>query len=708
MWDRGSAWQRGRTPSDGKSAGERYGRSRSTFDFQAADVNGFGIPGAVLPFLPPPDDSRAEYAIADASALLRRLPIGAEVLPGRGVHFRVWAPECTRAEVVIESTEREDSRLSAGFALGAETDGYFSALVSDAAAGMLYRFRLDGGEALHPDPVSRFQPSGPDGPSQIVDPATFAWTDHDWQGRALEGQILYELHVGTFTPEGTWEAAARELPALAAAGITAVEVMPVAEFSGRFGWGYDGVDLFAPTRLYGTPDDFRRFVDRAHALGLAVLLDVVYNHFGPDGCHLKAYSRHYFTDRYDNEWGEAVNFDGEASGPVREFFVANARYWIEEFHLDGLRLDATQQMFDAGPDHVIAAIARAVRAAAGGRHTLIVCENEPQHTKLLRTPEAGGYGTDALWNDDFHHAAVVAVTGRNEAYYTDYLGTPQELVSLAKRGWLYQGQRYKWQGKRRGTPTCDVRPPAFVNYLENHDQIANSRAGARLHQVTTPGRYRAITALQLLSPGTPMLFQGQEFAASSPFLFFADHKPELADAVRKGRAEFLSQFPSIATAEARSALADPGEESTFLRCKLNPAERDEHREAYALHCDLIRLRREDPVFSAQGARGVDGAVLGQEAFVLRYFGHGSDDRLVLINLGRDLCLDVVPEPLLAPPEGCSWHVIWSSEDVRYGGSGTPPVETDAGWHVSGHAALVLAPQAAQVEDEGTLTHHGAQ
>jgi maltooligosyltrehalose trehalohydrolase len=311
-----------------------------------------------------------------------------------------------------------------------------------ARTGMRYSLRLDQGEAALPDPASRFQPEGPHGPSEIVDPGDFAWTDGAWRGRTREQLVIYEMHVGTFTPDGSWEAASRELRALAELGITCLEIMPVAEFPGRFGWGYDGVNLFAPTRLYGRPIDFRRFVDRAHAHGIAVILDVVYNHFGPDGNYLKLFSAAYFTDRYDNEWGEAINFDGPESGPSREFFVANAGYWIDEHHLDGLRLDATQAIFDRSEDHIIAAVARQVRSAGRGRTTFVVAENEPQHAKLARPAERGGYGLDALWNDDFHHSAMVALTGRHEAYYSDYRGRPHEFVAAAKHGFLYQGQRY--------------------------------------------------------------------------------------------------------------------------------------------------------------------------------------------------------------------------------------------------------------------------
>jgi maltooligosyltrehalose trehalohydrolase len=616
----------------------------------------------------------------------RRLPVGAELVRRGEVHFRVWAPRYSRVDVAIE---REGAAQRV--ALTAEGNGYFSGLAHEVDATALYRYHLDGSERNYPDPASRFQPDGPHGPSRIVDPSAYRWSDGAWRGIAREGQVLYEMHVGTFTREGTWRAAAGELRELASLGITVIEMMPVADFAGRFGWGYDGVDLFAPTHLYGEPDDLRYFVDQAHAAGIGVILDVVYNHLGPDGCYLCEFSRDYFTDRYDNEWGDAINFDGESSAPVREFFIANARYWIDEFHMDGLRLDATQQIFDSSTPHVIAEITRAVRDAAGERSVLIVAENEPQDVQLVRSREQGGYGVDALWNDDFHHSAMVAATAHNEAYYTDYRGTPQELISSVKRGYLYQGQRYKWQKKRRGTASLGLPYCTFVNFLQNHDQVANSATGARLHELTSPGNYRALTAFLLLTPATPMLLQGQEFAASTPFLFFADHKPELAAAVRKGRAEFLAQFPSVATPQVQERLADPAARTTFERCRLDFGERERHAAAYALHRDLLRLRREDPAFGRLRAHALDGAVLGPDAFVLRYFGDNADDRLLLVNLGRDLNLDIAPEPLLAPPAQREWQIAWSSEDPTYGGRGAAPVETDDGWHIPGNAAVVLTP-----------------
>jgi maltooligosyltrehalose trehalohydrolase len=522
-----------------------------------------------------------------------------------------------------------------------------------------------------------------------VDPSTYRWRDSAWRGKSLRGQVIYEMHIGTYTRDGTWEAAALELASLAKLGVTVLEVMPVAEFPGRFGWGYDGVDLYAPTHLYGRPDDFRRFVDAAHAEGLGVILDVVYNHVGPDGNYLKEYALEYFTDRYVNEWGEPINFDGPGSGPVRELFVANAGCWIDEYHLDGLRLDATQQIFDASPVNVMQEVAARVREAARGRATLVVAENEPQLAKLARPVAEGGYGLDGLWNDDFHHSTHVALTAHNEAYYSDYTGSAQELVSAAKHGFLYQGQWYSWQEKPRGSPARGLPPEAFVQYIQNHDQVANSATGGRVHQLAAPGSWRAITALLLLAPQTPMLFQGQEFAASSPFLFFADHTPELARAVQKGRAEFLMQFPSAATAEAQRALADPGDVATFERCRLDLSERDRNTEAYALHADLLALRRDDPVFHGQRAGGVDGAVLGDQAFVLRFYGEG-EDRLLLVNLAGDLDLTPAPEPLLAPREGRAWKLRWSSEDARYGGGGAPPPSAEGPWKLPGRCAMVMA------------------
>ena len=612
----------------------------------------------------------------------RRYPIGAEPCDD-GVGFRVWAPDRKRVDVVV------DGRPAVTLVReGAGGGAYHAGIVRGARAGDLYRFRLDGASELFPDPASRSQPAGPHGPSQVIDPRAYAWGDGDFAGIAPERRVVYEMHVGTFTREGTFASALPDLARLAKLGVTLLELMPIADFGGAFGWGYDGVNIWAPTRLYGTPDDFRRFVDAAHRAGMGVVLDVVYNHLGPDGNYLPQFAKEYFTKKYECEWGESINFDGERAAPVREFFSENAAYWIDEFHLDGLRFDATQSIHDDTTPHVLSLFTRRAREAAGSRPIFLVAENESQDANLARPYDKGGYGMDALWNDDFHHSAIVALTGKSEAYYSDTLGKPQEFISAVRWGYLFQGQRYAWQRARRGHFALDLGARAFVSCLENHDQVANSARGARLHQLTSPGRLRAMTALTLLGPATPMLFQGQEFASTRPFLYFADHEPDLARAVRKGRAEFLLQFPSLATRASQSLLDDPESLATFERCKLDPEERETNRASVALHEDLLLLRREDPAFFAQRADRVAGAVLGDEAFALRFLCD-EGDRLLLVNLGPDLTLVHAPEPLLAAPSRDAWKILWSSDDPKYGGHGVAPVEGEFGFRVPGHAAVVL-------------------
>jgi maltooligosyltrehalose trehalohydrolase len=608
-----------------------------------------------------------------------------ELVSPSSADIRVWAPACDRVEFVVDGGVSHE--------LARDAAGMFEGAVDGVSADTRYWFRLDGGR-LRPDPVSRFQPSGPHGPSAIVDGASFEWTDQRWTGVPEQGQVLYEMHVGTFTPEGTWSAAESQLQELADLGITTVEMMPVADFAGRFGWGYDGVNLYAPTRLYGKPENLRSFVNRAHALGVAVILDVVYNHLGPDGNYLGDFSPNYFTDRYTNDWGRAINF--EDGGPERSYFVENAGYWIDEFHFDGLRFDATQDIKDASREHVLASMSRRAREAAGGRRIFLVAENEPQEAKLVRPVATGGYGLDALWNDDYHHTAVVALTGRREAYYTDYTGSMQELISCVKHGFLYQGQWYSWQKKERGAPAFDIPPARFVSYIENHDQVANSVSGRRLHQLTSPGRYRALTALTLLGPATPLLFQGQEFASSAPFLFFADHREELRQAIRDGRREFLSQFVSLADPAAVAALPSPVEEATFQKSKLDLNERRAHPHAYALHRDLLRVRAAHGLIT-DGSR-VDGALLGSTALVLRYFSR-SEHVILIVNLGADLDYSPAPEPLLAPPGPDGWRLVWSSEFIAYGGQGTPPLWPDSTWRIPGEAALLFAGRSSDDHDD---------
>jgi maltooligosyltrehalose trehalohydrolase len=622
----------------------------------------------------------------------RRLPIGAEVQRS-GTHFRVWAPRATSVDLLLEGLPARARQETVS--LQREGDGYFSAWVDDAPAGSRYRYRLHGveGAPACPDPASRAQPEGPQGPSAVVDPGAFAWSDASWRGVKLPGQVIYEMHVGTFTRDGTWRAAAAELEPLRDLGVTTIEMMPVASFPGRFGWGYDGVALFAPYHVYGTPDDLRAFVDRAHQLGLGVILDVVYNHFGPDGCYLPWFSDSYLTRHRANEWGCGINFDGDGSAPVREFFLANAAYWIDEFHFDGLRLDATHRIYDDSDEHIVAAIARTARTAAGRRSVVVIAENEDQVARFLQSPEDGGYGVDAAWNDDFHHSARVALTARNESYLSDFRGTPQELIATTRWGYLFQGQRSAFRGERRGTPAFGLPPMRFVDFLQNHDQIANTSQGVRIAQQASAAGYRAMATLLLLGPGTPLLFQGQEFGATTPFVFFADHRQELAARVREGRREFLRQFAPIEDPALAQLLDDPADAHAFDRCKLDPHERARGTQWLAFHRDLLALRRSEAAFRAQGAFGIEGAVLGEAAFVLRFFGAADEARLLIVNLGAALELPGLAEPLLAPAaEGRPWRMLWSSEDERYGGTGAvPEPEARDGWHVGETSAVVLGP-----------------
>ncbi len=618
----------------------------------------------------------------------RRHPIGAEVIGKDETHFRVWAPKAREIDVVLEDGTSSEPIF---YPLTPEAGGYFSGAVN-VGAGSRYRFRVNRGENFYPDPASRFQPQGPHGPSCIVDPRQFRWADTNWPGVTLKGQIIYEMHIGTFTKEGTWCAAVEQLPELARVGITVVEMMPVADFPGKFGWGYDGVNLFAPSHLYGTPDDLRAFIDRAHSLGVAVILDVVYNHFGPDGNYLGIFSDDYLIREKENEWGNAINFDGPNSGPVREFFITNGRYWVEEFHLDGFRFDATHAIRDQSTEYIIGAVGRAAREAAGSRSILLIAENDLQEAKMAQPSREGGDDLDGMWNDDFHHSAVVALTGRNEAYFADYRGTPQEFISAVKYGFLYQAQARSWRKALRGTPTFGISPEAFVCFLENHDQIANTGSGQRLRFQTSPGRYRAMTAFLLLGPWTPLLFQGQEFGASSPFLFFADiGDASVRDAIRKGRAEWLAPFLSLTEDQAWRALPAPDEPEVFASCKLNFSERKNNRELYALHIDLLKLRREDSRLRQQSSGGIDGAVLGPAIFALRYFSANNDDRLLLVNFGESHVLHPASEPLLAPPEGCRWEILWTSESPRYGATDSGAVTTSEPWALPAESAVVLKP-----------------
>jgi maltooligosyltrehalose trehalohydrolase len=609
--------------------------------------------------------------------------VGARPLP-EGTYFRVWAPIAKTVEVVLDGGARR-------IPLVRELDGYHSALVGNAFAGDRYKLSIDGGEAF-PDPASRYQPEGPHGSCEIVDPTAYTWStaESSWRGLSIEGQVFYELHIGTFTPEGTFLSAIAEFPRLKHLGITALECMPLAEFAGDVGWGYDGVQLFAPFHHYGQPDHLRRMIDAAHGHGLGVILDVVYNHLGPDGNYLTKYSEDYFSRKH-TEWGDAINFDGENSLPVRHFFLANATHWISEYHFDGLRLDATQAIHDDGSHgtHILAELVTTVREAAGARKAIIVAENEPQDSRLLHLPQQSGYGLDAVWNDDFHHSAVVALTGRREAYFSDHLGRPQEFISAAKYGYLYQGQYYAWQNQPRGTPTLDLSPKAFITFLENHDQVANFGCSLHMRLLSSPARYRAMTALWLLCPGTPMFFQGQEYGAETPFYYFAGHDGDLGRAVSEGRKEFMMQFANQDTSEMKACFEDPEDRSTYLRSRLDPAEQGRHPEIVRLHTDLLALRRSDATLR-QPVR-LDGAVLANNCFLLRYLTPTQEDRLILVNLGAGVDIPHLPEPLAASPLGHMWKLHWSSESPAYGGCGSSAPDRFGPWQVTGECTQFLVP-----------------
>jgi maltooligosyltrehalose trehalohydrolase len=612
-----------------------------------------------------------------APSLLGAIRAGAESL------FRVWAPQARAVDVVFEVEPGQTLPLKR------DSDGYFSGATS--APVSLYKYRVDG-TGPWPDPCSRFQPQGVHGPSQIVDPTAFKWSDANWRGAKLAGQVIYEMHIGTFTPEGTFDAALAKLPYLRELGVTMLEVMPVAECPGRWNWGYDGVQLFAPYHVYGDPDGLKRFVDRAHALGLAVILDVVYNHLGPDGNYLKCFSPYYFSKRHQTEWGEALNLDDEHAQGTRDFILGNASYWIREFHLDGLRLDATQSIFDDSKPHILEELARAAREAAQPRSIVVISENEPQHAQQLLPAERGGYGLDAMWNDDFHHAAKVVLTGTRDGYFGDYTGRAQEFVSCVRRGFLYQGQWYSWQKQTRGQAAPGLPACSSIVFLQNHDQVGNTFRGDRVHASTAPGRYRALMALTLLGPQTPMLFMGQEFAASTRFMFFADHHEELAALVHKGRREFLRQFRAYADEAAQQLVPAPHDEATFRGSKLDWSEAEHNAEALAFHRDLLQLRASDAVIAQQDGSKIDGATLSEQAFVLRWFDPEHGDRLLVVNLDRELPLTPPSEPLLAPPHGANWQLLWSSEEPRYGGHGVTAPVADEGhgdWRLPAQSAVLL-------------------
>jgi maltooligosyltrehalose trehalohydrolase len=506
------------------------------------------------------------------------------VLDGGGVRFRVWAPAARAVELCLEPGQVR--------AMAAEADGYFSLRVDGVGAGARYRYRVDG-RGPFPDPASRFQPDGVHGPSEVLDPARFAWTDQAWNGIELPDVVLYELHVGTFTPAGTFAAARERLPVLRDLGVTTVELMPLGDFPGQRNWGYDGVSLFAPARCYGRPDELRALVDEAHRLGLAVFLDVVYNHLGPDGNYLGVFSPYYFTERHRTPWGLGANLDGPHNEHARAFLIENALHWLWEYHFDGLRLDATHAMRDDSPRPFLAELGERAHALPGPRR-LVIAEDERNLTALVRPVAEGGMGLDGVWADDFHHQLRCRLAGDRDGYFADFSGSAADIADTVTHGFFYRGQTVPRLQRPRGSETQGVPLERFVFCVQNHDQIGNRALGERLHHQIDPAAFRAALALLLLAPETPLLFMGQEWAATSPFLYFTDHEPDLGRKVTEGRREEFKAFAAFSSPELRLRIPDPQAAATFARSQLDWAERE--REPFAsiwrLHQALLACRRE--------------------------------------------------------------------------------------------------------------------
>ncbi len=591
-----------------------------------------------------------------------QLESGATLLPD-GVRFAVWAPNADRVEVQIEGPDG-----LAYHPLEREPDGLHTGTVPGLTAGARYRYRLDGGSAF-PDPYSRFQPEGVHGPSEVIDPSAFRWTDDAWPGLIPEGLVIYELHLGTYTEEGTYEALIGQLEELKRLGITAIELMPVAECPGRWNWGYDGVDLYAPSHNYGRPDDLRRLVDAAHGVGLGVILDVVYNHLGPDGNYLRVYANDYFTDRHKTIWGDALNYDGPNNRRVRDFAIDNACYWLTEFHLDGLRLDATDAIVDDSPVHLLQELGERARAAAA-RPVVIIAEEARNEVRTIRPIDRGGYGLDGVWADDFHHEVRVYLTGERGGYLDNYEGTTGDIARAITDGFVYQGQPTLSTGKPKGTRVTDEPTTAFVFNIQNHDQVGNRAYGERIHHDIDPGRYAVASALLLFAPETPLLFMGQEFAASASFMYFTDHEEELGKLVTAGRREEFKGFRAFADPALREGIPDPQAEETFRRSKLNLAEREVNAGLYRLYQELLALRREDPVLRVQDRLGTRAEAISAQ-IVGVHRRHGDDHRLLLANFGPTVGLPFAETPFLAslPPNG--WRLLLSSAETHYGGTGDP-------------------------------------
>jgi maltooligosyltrehalose trehalohydrolase len=592
------------------------------------------------------------------------------------VRFAVWAPaaEALSVRILGAGKDHADHPLRRG------EDGVWSGTVDDAGAGTRYRYVV--GDKEVPDPVSRSQPDGVHGPSVVVDPGAFRWSDAAWKGIEMPDHVIYELHVGTFTEAGTFDAAIERLPALRELGVTSIEIMPVAEFPGARNWGYDGVALYAPQSSYGGPDGLKRLVDAAHREGIAVVLDVVYNHVGPEGNYLDTFGP-YFTEAYKTPWGRAVNYDGPDSPEVRRFVIDNALYWVTEYHVDALRLDAVHGIFDFGARHVLAEMAAAVREQARrlGRRVQLIGESDLNDPRVVRGPERGGWGLDGQWSDDFHHAVHALLTGESEGYYADFTGGVPMLAKAIADCFIYDGRYAPHRRRFHGAPATDVSADHFVICLQNHDQVGNRAMGERLTTLAEGERPALAAALLLLSPYVPLLFMGEEYGETRPFQYFISHTDrELLDAVRKGRKE---EFKAFSWSED---VPDPGAEETFERSKLDWAarERPGHRERLALYRELLRLRRAEPALRPGAARARvrhdDGAI------ALELAADGAPTLLGLFN-----CTDA-PHGVPAGAGGAArWRRVLATDEPRFGGSGPAAPESATPDEIAG---LTLAPLSA--------------
>ncbi|MDB6095451.1 MAG: malto-oligosyltrehalose trehalohydrolase [Verrucomicrobia bacterium] len=585
------------------------------------------------------------------------IPVGALVTVS-GVTYRLWAPGRSSVGVMIGD---HDPRL---IALAPEPNGYWSAHDGEGRAGDRYRFVLDGGPSA-PDPASRWQPDGVHGYSACVDPAAYVWKADGWSRPQWTGQVIYELHVGAFTDAGTFLAAIDKLDHVRALGAEAIELMPLGDFPGNRNWGYDGVALYAPARCYGTPDDLRALVDAAHFRGLAVILDVVYNHLGPVGNYLPEFSSRYFHATESTPWGSALNLDGEASAGVRSFLLGNAAYWLDEFRVDGLRVDATHAIVDHSPRHFLSELSALVHA----RGAFLIAEDERNSLEILHTPENAGAGFDAAWSDDFHHQLRVALTGNRESYFASYPGTFAALADTLGHGWFYRGQPYPfWRGKPRGAECTHLSPAAFVLCIENHDQVGNRAGGERLEHLVSPAAYGAAAVLLCLSPYSPLLFMGQEWASSSPFLFFTDHEGERGKQVSEGRKK---EFEQSGLNAGVTDVPDPQDLDTFQRSKLDWSRRDEKG---AATLELFRAcLRERHHWLTPSARARDRwrVAASEEMLVVRYsFPDG--DRALVFAL-RPTSPNAPLPSLLEKPEDHGWFVTLDSE------GGRSPLQPGAPW-----------------------------